>query len=154
MTSVCLLLDVDTPDEGGWSPAPESRWESLAPVRTGRVLVVDDEAIVRTWIARLLRKDGHSVEEAADGAEALGVALADSIGFDLVITDIRMPVIDGWDLGRRIKERFPDLPILYISGYDVQQPGPYGGTFLRKPFEPEDLLRQVAQLLRGPGSDA
>ena len=154
MTCVFLLLDADTPSEGGWSPEPGVQWNDPDSVKTGRVLVVDDEGIVRTWMARLLRKDGYSVQEAANGAEALDLAVADSIGFDLVITDIRMPLLNGWDLGRRIKDRWPNLPILYISGYDVQQPGTHGGTLLRKPFEPEDLLRVVGQLLRDHGPDA
>ena len=68
--------------------------------------------------------------------------------FDLVVTDVRMPQMDGWQLGRRVREEWPGLPVLYISGYDVHQSAPGPHAFLRKPFEADDLLRRVAELLR------
>ena len=145
---VRLELEIDGPSHISWSPEPEERFGSGGFVAGGRVLVVDDEHIVRTWMARLLDEAGYAVEVAADGVEALRLALEDPIGFDLIVTDVRMPRMDGWQLGRRIQEERPELPILYISGYDGHAaPGPH--AFLRKPFESEDLLRRVAELLRG-----
>jgi CheY-like chemotaxis protein len=153
MTSVYLVLEAHSPS-GEWRPAPEPRGDTLGYVPAGRVLVVDDEAIVRSWIARLLQAEGHSVQEAGDGAEALQMVGSDPVGFDLIITDIRMPVVNGWELGRRIQERWSNLPVLYISGYDLEQPGRHGGTFLRKPFEPDELVRMVGDLLRDSQLDA
>jgi two-component system, cell cycle sensor histidine kinase and response regulator CckA len=64
-----------------------------------------------------------------------------------------MPVMDGWELSRRLRERWPDLPVLFISGYDVELTRAAGGrhhaegAFLRKPFDPDELIRQVMLLL-------
>ncbi|HEX6643327.1 MAG TPA: response regulator [Gemmatimonadales bacterium] len=142
---VCLALDGEIPDIEPWRPDPEEAFEPGRHSAVARVLVVDDEAIVRNWIGRLLAEAGYHVELATDGIEAL--RLADH-GFDLIVTDVRMPEMDGWQLGRRIRESWPGLPVLYISGYDVQQSAPGPHSFLRKPFESDDLLRRVADLLR------
>lgn len=109
--------------------------------------------MVRTLIERLLVDQGYEVHAARHGEEALRVALRTD-GFDLVVTDVRMPVMGGWELGRVLRERWPRLPVLYISGYDVELThGAQGDgspqAFLRKPFEAEDLARYVARLLGG-----
>lgn len=149
MTAPLLLLaDAGGPDMSpAWRPAPEDEYEPRSGPSVGRVLVVEDEAMVRSYLARLLREIGHSVEIAANGADGWRLALAAPAGFDLVITDVRMPVMDGWELGRRLHERWPRLPVLYLSGYDVEQASPSAATFLRKPFDPDDLIRRVTQLL-------
>lgn len=144
-----MLLDADIPDAGEeWNPAPADRPDRPGPMRAARILVVDDEPIVRSFIARLLEEQGYTVQVAVDGAEALHIAGADPVGFDLVISDVRMPRVDGWQLGRLMRERWPRLPMLYISGYDLEQNAPRA-AFLRKPFDPSELLRRVAHLLRG-----
>ena len=145
---VCLFLETDVPDERPWAPQPAEQYGSGRFAAIARILVVDDEAIVRNWIARLLQEAGYAVEVARDGAEALRIAQDDSSGFDLVVTDVRMPNMDGWQLGRRVREGWPGLPVLYVSGYDVQQSAPGPHAFLRKPFESDDLLARVAELLR------
>lgn len=107
--------------------------------------------MVCSLIERLLEEEGYQVRTAPHGREALRVALRGSGGFDLVVTDVRMPVMDGWELTRQLRERWPDLPVLYISGYDVELTRETGkrhpGDFLRKPFDPDDLVRYVARLL-------
>ncbi|HEU4829261.1 MAG TPA: response regulator [Gemmatimonadales bacterium] len=145
---VCLALNADTPDERSWMPEPHEQGGSGQDAATARILVVDDEMIVRNWIARLLQEQGYVVEIATDGAEALRIARDSPQGFDLVVTDVRMPQMDGWQLGRRVREHWPGLPVLYVSGYDVHQSAPGPHAFLRKPFESDDLLRRVAELLR------
>ena len=105
--------------------------------------------MVAALVERLLDEHGYEVITARHGEEALRVALRGPV--DLLVTDVRMPVMDGWELSRRLRERWPDLPVLYISGYDVElsqgarRRG--SGAFLRKPFDPDELLRQVARLL-------
>jgi two-component system cell cycle sensor histidine kinase/response regulator CckA len=109
--------------------------------------------MVSSLVERLLAEQGHQVHTACHGEEALRVALQGPV--DLLVTDVRMPVMDGWELSRRLRERWPDLPVLFISGYDVELTHAVGarrrgaGAFLRKPFDPDDLVRQVTLLL-GP----
>lgn len=110
--------------------------------------------MVRGLIERLLAEQGFDVRSARHGQDALRLASRGSGEFSLVITDVRMPVMDGWELGRRLHERWPGLPVLYISGYDVEltQGGHQSGpprAFLRKPFDADELVRQVANLLEG-----
>ena len=145
---VCLASESELPEEYAWAPEPYDQRTSGQRAATRRILVVDDELIVRSWIARLLREEGYAVEIATDGAEALRIARETPDDFDLVVTDVRMPQMDGWQLGRRVREEWPGLPVLYISGYDVHQSAPGPHAFLRKPFEADDLLRRVAELLR------
>jgi CheY-like chemotaxis protein len=60
-----------------------------------------------------------------------------------------MPVMDGWRLGRELGQRRPELPVLYISGYDEEAVSRAGVPFLRKPFDDDELLERVTRLLRG-----
>ena len=84
-------------------------------MRTLRILVVDDEASIRDVLKRRLAKDGHHVEEAADGVAAL--AAFEQAGFDCVITDLNMPRMGGVELVRRIKERSPQAVALILTGF-------------------------------------
>ena len=151
MTASALLFlapdESDTPS-GEWAAPRESFARSDEAARA-RVLIVDDEPIVLSFVARLLEEAGYQVHAAPNGAEALQIATSEWREFDLVITDVRMPSLDGWELGRLLRERWPGLPILYVSGYDVGGTTPRASAFLRKPFDPAELLRQVAGLLEG-----
>ena len=114
------------------------------------VLVVDDEQGLRELVVRTLQAEGYSTLEAADGVEALGVMETASV--DLVITDVVMPSMDGRELGRRISQRWPDLPVLYVSAYDVNDIFRRGSPsnsapFLQKPFPLEGLVTTVRQLI-------
>lgn len=86
-----------------------------------RILVVDDEEPLRVLVARGLSLDGHSCLTAADGAEALDILLAEEGRFDLLLTDIRMPLMDGIALALAAKERFPELTIMLMTGYAEQR---------------------------------
>jgi CheY-like chemotaxis protein len=104
--------------------------------------------VVRTLTARILEQAGYLVATAPDGAAALRALEGAEQEFDLVVTDVRMPKMDGWELGRRILVQRPMLPILYMSGYDVASRAAAAPlTFLRKPFEAPDLLGRVSRLL-------
>jgi two-component system, cell cycle sensor histidine kinase and response regulator CckA len=133
------------------SPEPES---DPTPLRR-RVLVAEDDPVVRTMLQRLLQEAGFEVWTARHGDEALGLALRGADTIDLVVTDVRMPVMDGWELGRRLRERWPNLPLLYISGYDVELAAGSRGSgprqaLLRKPFDLDELIREVDRLLDRP----
>ena len=112
------------------------------------ILLVEDEAISRYAFAQVLRFNGHEVMEAADGVKAL--TLLDEYAFDLVITELAMPGEDGFALVTRLREKWPKLPIVLISGYTVR----YGADafdrlteFLSKPIDPSALIAAVERLL-------
>jgi two-component system cell cycle sensor histidine kinase/response regulator CckA len=116
------------------------------------VLVVDDEEGLRTLVCRTLRAEGYGTLEAAHGAEALELIENAAEPVDLVVTDVVMPGMDGRELGRRLAQRWPTLPILYISAYDVNDIFRRGSPrssapFLQKPFPAEGLITSVQQLL-------
>ena len=113
---------------------------------------MDDEQGLRDLVCRTLRAEGFSTLEAAHGAEALALIESASTPVDLVVTDVVMPGMDGRELGRRLAQRWPDLPILYISAYDVNDIFRRGSPrdsapFLQKPFPLDGLVTVVRGLL-------
>jgi len=125
-----------------------------------RILVADDELIVRDSLKEWLEDDGFSVETAASGDEALKKIAAG--GCDLLLADIKMPGMDGVELLRRTREVFPDVSVIMITAYatvDTAVEAMKTGAldYLIKPFDPEKLLPMVEgvyQDLRGPGREA
>ena len=112
------------------------------------VLVVDDEDLVRQMSGRTLQRAGYHVVEASDGARALGILMQG--GVDAIVTDIRMPGMDGWELAGRVARMRPRPPILFMSGYDTHTVSPnFRGPFLAKPFRSEQLVASVRRLLVG-----
>jgi CheY-like chemotaxis protein len=127
------------------APATPAGSQSKGPARV--VLVVDDEQGVRDLVCRVLRGEGYRTLEAAHGGEA------GTERVDLVVTDVVMPGMDGRELGRRLGQSQPTLPILYISAYDVNDIFRRGSPrrsapFLQKPFPPDDLIKSVEELLQ------
>jgi PAS domain S-box-containing protein len=120
--------------------------EIAVPVNHGRVAVVDeDDALVRGMAARGLVEAGYRVLEAEHGAAALELIRRHSGRVDIVISDIGMPEMDGYELLQRLRQERPDLPVLFMSGYaDADTAAP----LLRKPFAPEALVRKAEEVLR------
>jgi CheY-like chemotaxis protein len=116
------------------------------PLLGKRILLVDDERSVRDMIRQLLRQDDHTVVEANNGAEALGLYAQDR--FDVVLIDCVMPFLKGPELAVRIKKMSPDQPVLMITGYGMK-PGPYNpvNAVLRKPFDLGELRTALAGVL-------
>jgi CheY-like chemotaxis protein len=117
------------------------------------VLVVDDEEGLRSMVCRTLRAEGYGTLEASHGGEALEIMETSSEPVDLVVTDVVMPGMDGRELGRRLTQRWPSVPILYISAYDVndifRRGSPWNSApFLQKPFPPDGLITTVRGLLQ------
>ena len=91
-----------------------------------RILIADDEEAIRSLIARALRQDGHEVATAGDGAEALDVLVREGGAFELLLTDIRMPVMDGIALALAAARDHPALTILLMTGYADQRERAHG----------------------------
>jgi CheY-like chemotaxis protein len=126
--------------------------ESLANESPRIVLIAEDEDMVRRMLTRVLGSAGYRTLEARHGEEALRMATFAYPYLHLVITDVVMPELDGRGLGHRLKERFPSLPVLYISAYPADDLFHRGAPatdvpFLQKPIIPEQLLGVVASLL-------
>ena len=131
---------------GGTTPAEALTTSASppAPVRPLAILLVDDEELVRTGTAEMLRDMGHSVLEASGGAEAMSI-LEHSKSIDVLVTDYMMPQMDGAELGRRARTRRPGLPVLVVTGYaggDLELKLPQ----LAKPFRQADLAAALAGL--------
>ncbi len=115
-----------------------------------RILVVDDDIAIRRFIARTLATQDHAVTEAEDGPAALEL-LADT-RFDLVISDIIMPGMDGIELALVLAKRHPDLVVILMSSYgpERQRAQDLEGItdrVLAKPFAPAELFQTVAEAL-------
>ena len=111
------------------------------------ILVVEDEVLVRFVTAEMLRDEGYVVLEAADASEALAL-MATGHPLDLVLTDIRMPgELDGVGLTREIKQARPHLPILIVTSHLPEDGDHAGDGFLAKPFEHQQLLERVGEMI-------
>jgi two-component system cell cycle sensor histidine kinase/response regulator CckA len=113
--------------------------------------VVEDEDALRAAIRRLLEREGYQVLEAADGAKALQLLDDAAQQIALVLTDLRMPVMDGRQLAAALARRRPSLPIVFMSGFtaqlmDLKLVSPHL-AFLAKPFRDSDLLAVVRSQL-------
>lgn len=131
-------------------PRPGSRPAGVAaaPLQRQRVLLVEDDEILRRLIRLILLSGGYEVLEAGRGSEALAVSSADSDVIHLLITDLVMPEIDGHKLAKRLLEQRPELKVLFISGH-AEEITPRAGSadFLQKPFTPNTFLAAVNRLL-------
>jgi CheY-like chemotaxis protein len=116
------------------------------------VLIAEDEDIVRRLLTRVLGSAGYRTLEARHGEEALRMATFAYPYLHLVITDVVMPELDGRALGLRLRDRFPSLPVLYISAYPADDLFHRGAPasdapFLQKPVNEAHLLQAVERLL-------
>lgn len=112
-----------------------------------KILVVDDDSPVRVMLSRLLRTQGYTVTAASDVATAK--AILETRLPDLVISDIVMPGETGIELRRWVAARWPELPVVLISGYSAEGPAEFASRnphtqFVQKPFGADTLLGLVA----------
>ena len=117
-----------------------------------RVLVVDDEDSMRALVARAITMDGHDITTAADGAEALELLGEADASFELLLTDIQMPVMDGIALALTAARDYPDLTILLMTGFADQRERASGlnaiaHDVISKPFSLADIRAAVADAL-------
>ena len=118
----------------------------------GDILLVDDEEPVRGFLKRGLELDGHRVSLAVDGSDALDRLTETGGRFDLVLTDIRMPIMDGIALALAAKRDFPDLAIILMTGYADQRERAKNldiivEDVLTKPFSLAEVRAAVARVL-------
>jgi two-component system cell cycle response regulator CpdR len=117
-----------------------------------RVLIADDEESMRSLVARAIAMDGHEIVTAEDGAEALEILIREDGAFDLLLTDIKMPVMDGVALALTVARDFPGLTILLMTGFADQRERASGLNALvhdvvTKPFSVADIRTAVADAL-------
>jgi two-component system cell cycle response regulator CpdR len=117
-----------------------------------RVLIADDEDSMRALVSRAVAIDGHDIVTAQDGAEALEILSQQQGAFDLLLTDIQMPVMDGIALALTVARDFPDLTILLMTGFADQRERASGldaivHDVVTKPFSVADIRTAVADAL-------
>ncbi|GBE01689.1 sporulation initiation phosphotransferase F [bacterium BMS3Bbin06] len=121
-----------------------------------RVLVIDDEAIVRVSCQRVLEPAGYEVIVTSRGDDA--ISLLEKERFDLVLTDLKMPDMDGIEVLKTIKKRWPEIHVVIITGYGTISTavlaiklGAY--EYIEKPFTPEDILNVVNKVFDEASSE-
>jgi CheY-like chemotaxis protein len=117
-----------------------------------RILIADDEEAMRGLVARALQMDGHATVVAQDGAEALEILTVEAGRFDLLLTDIKMPLMDGIALALATARTFPDLTILLMTGFADQRERASGlnaiiHDVITKPFSVADIRNKVTEAL-------
>lgn len=128
-----------------------------APVRQpgsagARVLIVDDERVVRRALQRILERDGHQVSLAECGEEALAIYARSSADIDVVVLDVMMPDVDGREVLRRMRERNPGVRVVLSSGFTAESDPSLavaGAWLLQKPYTPEQVRAVIADVLAG-----
>ncbi|SRR3990172_3302946 len=113
-----------------------------------KILVIDDEPIVRTSCIRSLSPEGYEVKSASSGKEAL--ELLENEPFNLVLLDLKMPDMDGIEVLKKIKDTWPDTKVVMITGYSTVETavktlklGAF--SYLEKPFTPDTLLETARE---------
>jgi hypothetical protein len=138
-------------------PAAES-----SPPQSGTetILVVDDDQVLLHLVSEILTLQGYTVLQAGSGNAALGLLADRGRKIDAVVTDVVMPGLSGREVAQRLESQWPDLPIVFMSGYLAESPDQVGSllvsrvAFLQKPFSPEVLLERVRAVLDGKAAEA
>ena len=117
-----------------------------------RVLIADDEESMRLLVARAIAMDGHEIVTAEDGAEALDILTREDGAFDLLLTDIQMPVMDGIALALSAARDFPNVTVLLMTGFADQRERASNlnaivHDVITKPFSVADIRTAVADAL-------
>ncbi len=119
-----------------------------------RILVAEDDDNVRLFVVLALRHAGHEVVEASDGGLAAEILMEEQGNFELLLSDVKMPVMDGIALALEVGASYPDLPILLMTGFADQRERAHGldqlvYDVISKPFAMADLLEKVSDALIG-----
>ncbi|MFI5248122.1 MAG: response regulator, partial [Nitrospirales bacterium] len=138
-------------------PTLEPRKVLRSPVRvtvgSGTVLLAEDQAIIKETMRECLENNGYKVLEAHNGEDALDIAERYSGTIDVLVTDIVMPRVRGLELARRVGRLYPEIVVVFMSGYSEEALVESGlltetnATLIQKPFEPEVLVAKMRELL-------
>jgi PAS domain S-box-containing protein len=134
---------------------PEAEEQPLAPPRargSETILLVEDEEVVRLMLMEVLKGEGYSVLDARNGADACTAADRHGGRIDLLVTDMTMPGMSGWELARRLGGSRPNMPVLFMSGYTDHEAARWGKLdlqteFLQKPFPLDSFLVKAREIL-------
>lgn len=116
------------------------------------ILVIDDQESTRNIIGQMLTDKGYQVTSAADGEEGLTLFYQNPESFDLILADINMPKIDGFEFLKNIKQRSPASPVIFLTGINEDVVKIIGEEFkvdgiIRKPFQVDKILEVIKKLL-------
>jgi CheY-like chemotaxis protein len=115
------------------------------------ILLVEDEDVVRDLTRRVLERQGYTVLTCADGMQAVALAELNDRRIDLLLTDVVMPGMRGYDVAKRVSDTRPEIKILYMSGYAeealIGQPAFAANALIEKPFAVDALARRVRETL-------
>jgi CheY-like chemotaxis protein len=136
--------------------APGTAW-AAAPVRPLRCLVVDDEEAVRSVLGDVIEGAGHRVTLVAGGAEAIARFQVEP--FDVVLTDLAMPRVSGWQVARAVKQVAPRVPVFLVTGFGVElspeeRRGRGVDLVLVKPLQIQEILDALAEVARSTAPPA
>ena len=138
---------------GPEEPAPGSQ---PATEQGGKetLLLVEDETPVRESVRRLLESQGYTVLEAKDAADAIRLYDHNASGIDLVLTDVTMPGMSGYEMVQQLRERTPGLRVLFMSGFAEKFTGSNGAVggdtgYVQKPFSVKTLMQRLREVLEG-----
>jgi CheY-like chemotaxis protein len=122
------------------------------PTQRGAILIIDDEPSIQQALRRLLRRSGHAITTATNGME--GLAAVSARAYEVILCDMRMPVLDGMGFYRELERRYPHLlsRVIFLTG-DVLNPeaevffAQVGNPCLLKPFKAQEVRRAIQQML-------
>jgi CheY-like chemotaxis protein len=125
-------------------------------VQRGTILVVDDDSVLRRLLATVLKLRGYQVLVAEDGIQALDTLREHGSSVDLILADIIMPQMDGWDLLQEVQDRHPKIPVILLTLIEEAKPTTAraeamgAAACLFKPIDPVSLMTGVDQVLGAP----
>jgi two-component system cell cycle sensor histidine kinase/response regulator CckA len=148
LTSVTPHIPSSLPPDASVKSGSEDNPESRRPGGE-RILLVDDEAVLRRLARTILLRQGYNVIEASGPAEALELAAAQPDSIDLILADVMMPGMRGWEMVDRLRVSQPRARVLYMSGYvgELESAADKVRPLLAKPFRPRDLVDEVRRVL-------
>ncbi len=152
----CFRIRLPVTGEALGEEAPASAaGDAASRTRSGSILLVEDERLVRDVVTLLLEPQGYRVLGAASAEEAMSRLETNRNGFDVVLTDVVLPGRNGFQLAEEVKTRYPHVHIVFMSGYtdssmDDERWLESGASFLQKPFSAEELLGKLDEVLQHP----